>query len=1469
MTERRTRESEQRPTFRDAYAAARRDAAPLPKGNPAVPVSVEPPLVPLPRLHGRADIKKALAGFLDRDTHPGLVVLHGIAGGGKSALALWLTAQAKGRGWDVYWAADGDVARTMPAVAERRDPGLSQSGMGVGPDQVWETLERADRPWLLVFDNVDDVDRPGLLGRSGGQVDGTGWVRPGRAGLVVVTSRRGDRSTWGGGAVLHRVDCLPRVAGARVLFDLAPDAGTPEEAEELVGQLGGLALAVRLAGKYLAADPPRHRTFAEYRVAVSADLAWLDVGEQRPATLSDEESARLSIRLTWELSLRLLESRGLAAARPVVELLSCYGAPHPIPVALLDDAAALRETPVGEISAPDLARVLRNLVAVALVDQVDVDGAAHLTLHPLLTEVVGAARDAGPHRDAIWATAVDLLHAHLPATPEPAEWLRWRALPAVQAAVLGGLRGDGLDLAVDGGALCAFHLLTIGSLHAAHEMSELTVRRSAELDPKARVRLTARLVSALVGFAEGGVAARDELGALIEDAGAVLPVDSAMLIVARQQHALALATTGRPAEAEQVYADLFADHDAGIGSDHVIATRFGYAQLMSIVGEYDIAEAEIEAVFAAETAQHPDEPDHPNLLVTRTLRAEIWLGGGRRLVEAREDLQAVLRAQERLHGPDSPLTLGARVTLIGALHQLRDESGAEDQLTSMLRIQRDALNAEHPLSLLGMAALISLRTANPPEGTDVEATARVDDERLAALAASLATTVGDDHLVVLSIRLSAAMQRCVHDWDAGKAAVLDVLSHQTAVYGEGHIATLNTRLVYAQLLVAAEEDQPAAERELRDLLRVQEQHLGERHPQTAAVRAALANITFLNHGHADSERLLRESLEIFEELHGPDHPDTLQTRATHVQVLATLGRFAEARAELRVLIDALNRAEPDGERVLAARLMLALLLWEDRDLARAERELRDLVAAVTGYDALVVRWILGEVLKDADRAVEAETELRAALEGIEELGDPDDDVPAIRLSLGELLHGVGRLAEAERHLQVAHLTFTRMDEPEKAASARQALTVVSAELRALEEAALGKATPVDAASVDEDPMETAAVETPAEATSVEAAPVDEVPVDEAAVPGHGETPGEATAEPSTRDELPLGPEPSGTDDLSRALTDWRDGRLDDAERALAALGARRWLGLLRWERGAIAAAIPSGDWSRAELLALRRETCATRAEDDALCAELATLDSLDARRLHAIALADQGFPRAAYAQLTAVVAARARTEGLAARDLVDLELLRPDDGGPEPLAAVERLHERIVRGFGADHDLALRLRRARGERLINRGRATEAVNDLDATLVARTRGSAFPDREKALVRHLLATAVEATGGLRSAAGLHRQAMADLTGLLGSAHPLTLTARAHYAALRSTTEDGGGNELHDVLDAQVRRLGPHHPDVAATRYRIGVLARTRGDHATAARELAAALRIRTTRLGCGHPLTTASRRAVAVRAEGAG
>src|SRR5262249_44341891 len=137
------------------------------------------------------------------------------------------------------------------------------------PSRVWDFLNgdpSTGRQWLLIFDNADD--RSVLSGvSSSNPSDYTGWLRPDPLGAMGVTTRITDSRVWGNRISFRLIQPLDLPSAAQVLRDLAPTIEDPTggQANELASRLGGLPLALHLAGAYLSSPFTQWRTFAEYR----------------------------------------------------------------------------------------------------------------------------------------------------------------------------------------------------------------------------------------------------------------------------------------------------------------------------------------------------------------------------------------------------------------------------------------------------------------------------------------------------------------------------------------------------------------------------------------------------------------------------------------------------------------------------------------------------------------------------------------------------------------------------------------------------------------------------------------------------------------------------------------------------------------------------------------------------------------------------------------------------------------------------------------------------------------------------------------------------------------------------------------------------------------------------------------------------------------------------------------------------
>ncbi|MFF8382908.1 NB-ARC domain-containing protein [Streptomyces kanasensis] len=599
---------------------------------PGVP-SLRAPYGELPHhVRGRAELLRTLEAADRERVH----VLCGLGGSGKTTVALELARVARRTGHRVLWVSAttrGALHTGMRRVA--RELGVSAAeveeawaGLTSAPDLVWRALDAAERPWLLVLDNMDEPE--GL----------TDWVRPGAAGLTVVTSRVGNPMVWGAEAVCHPVDVLSPEDGAHVLVDLAGQAGPTEDARALAERLGGLPLALRLAGAYLArsargagllrrrdGDDAYVRDFAGYAAALDRlgpDL--LDRGERLGGPAGDDERRlRRLVGRTWEMSLDLLEAQGLPEARLLLRLLSCF-APAPFPAQLLDlDTLEQSGLFTGAARAGGCDAALESLVDMSLVRVEDLrlgetedehdtggecagEGACEgpmvlpcLVAHPLVLEVsrLNARRAGAGERDRLWraASLVALRLASVDAG-EPGMWKVWDLLvPHLRAGLRGVPDHDEPTLVRFLSAVNLAHGYAVVSngYDLQEELAALFGEKAAALPPDHPAALHARQLA--LRDVDGSGEGIDTAHALYEAAREEHGEHHAHTVQARHSLARALYATGDLPAAEREYRALVSLEDDGPVPE-ALHHRTGLITVLAELGKGDEATAQARALLS-------------------------------------------------------------------------------------------------------------------------------------------------------------------------------------------------------------------------------------------------------------------------------------------------------------------------------------------------------------------------------------------------------------------------------------------------------------------------------------------------------------------------------------------------------------------------------------------------------------------------------------------------------------------------------------------------------------------------------------------------------------------------------------------------------------------------------------------------------------------------------------------------------
>ncbi|MCX4545497.1 HEXXH motif-containing putative peptide modification protein [Streptomyces sp. NBC_01565] len=628
---------------------------------------------------------------------PGVWVLSGMGGSGKTTVALETAHRLASASTRVWWVSGADpdtmstALRAVAVAAGAREADFA----GAHPaDVLWSRLDALDRPWLLVLDNVDDPSA--LAAGPSRTAEGIGWLRPpGRScGAVLITSResRGDR--WGHWVRMSDVGLLSGEDGARVLRDLAPRAGTARDALELAEHLGGLPLALDLAGSYLArtqrslwpsASMPD--TFAAYRRRLDAHLG--EMAADPDTDLGPAERTRRAIVSTWELSLDLLHRQGTDLARPLLRLLSAFGL-APLPYREVLDIELLASS--GLFTDPTHSRLHDALTGLAGLKLITIEKpnaepterptatAAEpdhgslwwITLHPMVRAAGRSHADFPPQAPLVLrlVTAL-LLRVTSPLDAgRPADWPLWHAITPHCAA--------------------ARTLLSVCERVAPHSTDADLVAAATEPGVRAAQYLT------FVGMYAEAMA---ELEALGRDRSRLLGAEHPATIAARLHLAWALRDSGDLGGADRLYQDVARVGERALpdGHPYLQSARTGRARTLRELGQYEAAEVESRVALAMRR-RDPHTAPLGILRIRHDLATLAYKRG--RLEEAVTELREVQRLTVAMGGESDLDALAMGVSLARALRDAGHAEEAEGIANGVVRQYLKVLAPDHPSVLV-------------------------------------------------------------------------------------------------------------------------------------------------------------------------------------------------------------------------------------------------------------------------------------------------------------------------------------------------------------------------------------------------------------------------------------------------------------------------------------------------------------------------------------------------------------------------------------------------------------------------------------------------------------------------------------------------------------------------------------------------------------------------------------------------
>jgi hypothetical protein len=648
---------------------AKQPAGPV-SGAQVVQLAPRPPF-----LAGREDLLIELAARLARDDgqEPRVVALHGLAGAGKTSVAL-AYAHAQPADASITWQFAAEDSAVLAAGFGELAAALGvREGAGGPVAAVHQVLAEAAW-WLLVFD-----DAPGSEAVEA-------FVPPTGEGRVLITSRS---ALWPPGQALE-VPVLDREAAADFLVTRTGDADR-QAAAGLAEAVGGLPLALEQA--------------AAYAQATGNSLAgYLAQFQRRQQDLLDRGGpARYggTVATTWALAFGQLQESDPRAAGLLRLLAFC--APEEIPLRLLLQSRPGLAEKLGPEVAPLLVPLLEDelaagdaVAALRRYSLVRPAGDGAVSVHRL---VQGVTADQMPDelRDAWRQAAAAVVEAAVPARPDlPAAWPVCAVLLPHARAVL-GLTSGGMHR-------IANYLAYSGSGSPAAAWGLFQLIADAYMEDSAygpehpdtlSARDTLAFWTGVVGDAAG---ARDQHAALLPIRERVLGPEHPGTLWTRGNLAWWTGEAGDAAGARDQYAVLLPIQERVLGPEHrfTLRDRNGLARWTGEAGDAAGARDQFAVLLAFE--ERVLGPEHPDTLRDRGNLAR-WTGEAGDAAGARDQFAVLLPIQERVLGPELPGALAARGNLARWTGEAGDAAGARDQYAVLLPIKERVLGPEHPDTL--------------------------------------------------------------------------------------------------------------------------------------------------------------------------------------------------------------------------------------------------------------------------------------------------------------------------------------------------------------------------------------------------------------------------------------------------------------------------------------------------------------------------------------------------------------------------------------------------------------------------------------------------------------------------------------------------------------------------------------------------------------------------------------------------